>query len=50
MLVLAYDEVRDSLGDALTSQLLEGLPPDQAIERAHREITDSIERYAEGGF
>ncbi len=49
-LIGPYDEVRDSLRDALTSELLEGLPPGQAIERAQREITDSLERYAEGGF
>jgi sn-glycerol 3-phosphate transport system substrate-binding protein len=49
-LIGPYDEVRESLRDALTSQLLDGLPPDQAIDRAQREITDSIERYAQGGF
>lgn len=49
-LIGPYDEVRNTLRDALTAELLEGVPPEQAIADAHAAITDSVRRYAEGGF
>jgi hypothetical protein len=42
--------VRNTLRDALTSVALQGVAPDDAIARAQQDITDSVQRYSEGGF
>ena len=49
-LIGPYDEVRDTFRDALTSVALQGTAPDQAIAQAQGDITDSVQRYSEGGF
>jgi sn-glycerol 3-phosphate transport system substrate-binding protein len=49
-LIGPYDEVRNTLRDSLTSVVLQGVAPDDAISRAQRDITDSVQRYSEGGF
>jgi sn-glycerol 3-phosphate transport system substrate-binding protein len=49
-LIGPYDEVRDTLRDALTSVALQGTAPDEAIAQAQHDITDSVQRYSEGGF
>jgi sn-glycerol 3-phosphate transport system substrate-binding protein len=49
-LIGPYDDVRDVLRDALTSELLEDRAPEEVIAEADRAITEAVRSYAEGGF
>jgi sn-glycerol 3-phosphate transport system substrate-binding protein len=49
-LIGPYDDVRNTLRDALTAVLFDDVAPDQAIADAQESITAAVESYAEGGF
>jgi sn-glycerol 3-phosphate transport system substrate-binding protein len=49
-LIGPYDDVRIALRDAMTAMLLEGIPPQETIDRAQRRIDEVVAAYAEGGF
>jgi sn-glycerol 3-phosphate transport system substrate-binding protein len=49
-LIGPYDQVKLALSDSLTSVVLAGVPPEDALADAQAEIDEALRTYATGGF